>query len=178
VSEFERGSIVGTYERIDWPTRIALEDLEIAILGMRRVIQPNVLVEDEADTTTTTGPGPITVTIDGLGAVISTGYKGALPIPTACTITGWTVLSIDASPATSGSIVIDVWKDTYANFPPTVGDTITAAAKPTITTATKATGAPTGWTTAVAADDILAFNVDSCTSLIKVCLQLEVEAAE
>ena len=33
---------------------------------------------------------------------------------------------------TSGSIVIDVWKDTYANFPPIVADTITASAKPTL----------------------------------------------
>jgi hypothetical protein len=173
VSEIQQGGIVGSYSGIDQPTRTAIEDLEEAILAHQHAIQDL----PDAVTTTEAGPGPITVTIDGLGAVIIAGYKGALPIPTACTITGWTVLSIDASPATSGSIVIDVWKDTYANFPPTVGDTITAAAKPTITTATKATGAPTGWTTAVAADDILAFNVDSCTSLIKVCLQLEVEAA-
>jgi hypothetical protein len=76
------------------------------------------------------------LTIDGGGSVITTGVKGFVRVPFTGTITKVTVLSTDAA-ATSGSIVIDVWKDTYANYPPTVADTITASAKPTITTATK-----------------------------------------
>jgi len=75
----------------------------------------------------------------------------------------------------SGSIVIDIWKDTYANFPPTVADTITASAKPTLASAQKAQDSTlTGWTTTIAAGDILAFNVDSITTVTRVTLSLKV----
>jgi hypothetical protein len=75
----------------------------------------------------------------------------------------------------SGSIVVDVWKDTYANYPPTNADTITASAKPTISSATKSQDATlSGWTTSVAAGDILAFNVDSVTSIQRVTISLRV----
>jgi hypothetical protein len=95
--------------------------------------------------------------------------------PVAGTITKVRLLSSDAA-VTSGSIVVDVWKDTYANYPPTVADTITASAKPTITTATKSEDSTlTGWTTSVAAGDVFGFNVDSVTSLKRVTLELTVE---
>ena len=75
----------------------------------------------------------------------------------------------------TGSIVVDIWKDTYANFPPTDADSITASAPPTISTATKAQDATlTGWTTSIAAGDILRFNVDSVTSIQRVTLSLKV----
>jgi hypothetical protein len=47
----------------------------------------------------------------------------------------------------SGSIVLDLWADVPANWPPTIGDTIVASAKPTITTAQSAVNVSrTGWT--------------------------------
>lgn len=108
--------------------------------------------------------------IDGAGAVISTGLKGFLEVSFACTITGNTLLADQ-----SGSIVVNVWKDTYANFPPTVADKITASAPPTIATATKSQDTTlTGWTTAIAAGDILAFNVDSVTTIQRATLSLKV----
>lgn len=98
--------------------------------------------------------------IDGGGATITTGNKYGIYIPFSCTITGWNI-GLDQS----GSIVIDIWKDTQANYPPTVADTITASAKPTVTTATNASSTTlTGWTTNVAAGNWLFFNVDSVTS--------------
>jgi len=112
----------------------------------------------------------ITFIIDGGGSPISTGIKGDLEIPFACTIDSLKVLADQ-----SGSIVIDIWKDTYANFPPTGPDTITASAKPTISGATKATDTTlTGWTTAITAGDILRFNVDSATTVTRVVLSLKV----
>src|SRR5690349_856367 len=97
--------------------------------------------------------------IDGGGSTITTGIKGDLLVDFACTITGVTLLADQ-----SGSIVIDIWKDTYANFPPTDADSITAAAPPTISTAAKSQDTTlTGWTTSVAAGSILRFNVDSAT---------------
>ena len=118
--------------------------------------------------------GALGIVLDGGGSAITTGVKGFLNVPFACTITGWTLLSTDAA-ATAGSIVIDVWKDTYANYPPTVADTITASAKPTLSAANKNTSTTlTGWTTAIAAGDVLGFNVDSAATVVKVTLSLTV----
>lgn len=112
----------------------------------------------------------ITFVIDGGGATITTGQKGHLRIPFSCTINRVTLLADQ-----SGSIVIDIWKDTYANFPPTDADSITAAAPPTISGAQKSEDSTlTGWTTSIAADDILAFNVDSVASIQRVALSLRV----
>ena len=108
--------------------------------------------------------------IDGGGSAITTGEKGHLRIPFKCEIERATLLADQ-----SGSIVIDIWKDTYANFPPTVADTITASAKPTITTAQKSEDATlTGWTKTIAIGDILAFKVDSITSVERVVIILKV----
>ena len=102
----------------------------------------------------------ITWVIDGAGSTITTGNKRGLRVPFACTITAWSI-GLDQS----GSIVIDIWKDTAANYPPTVGDTITASAKPTVSTAThNESSTLTSWTTSIAAGDWLFFNVDSVTS--------------
>ena len=113
---------------------------------------------------------------DGV-STITTGVAAPVSIPVAGAITKVRLLSADPA-TTSGSIVIDIWKDTYANFPPTVADTITASAKPTITTATKSEDATlTGWTTSVAAGDVLLFNVESVTSLKRVVIELTVTSS-
>jgi hypothetical protein len=106
--------------------------------------------------------------------VITTGEKKSArrEVKKGGTITGWTILSLDD---TSGSIGLDVWKDTYANYPPTVADTITASAKPSVTTATKNTSTTlTSWTTSFSAGDVLSVNVDSVTSFKDVELCLDV----
>lgn len=112
----------------------------------------------------------LTFIIDGGGSAITIGEKGHLEIPFACTITQVTMLA-----DLSGSIVVDIWKDTYANFPPTNDDSITAAAPPTITTAQKSQDSTlTGWTTAIAAGNILTFNVDSCATITRLTISLKV----
>lgn len=108
--------------------------------------------------------------VDNAGVAITTGIKGDLQIPFKCTIQSVTLLADQ-----SGSIVFDIWKDTYANYPPTVADTITAGAKPTISSAVKATDATlTGWTTTIAAGDTLRFNVDSATTITRCVVILKV----
>ena len=108
--------------------------------------------------------------IDGGGSTIATGQKGHIEIPFACTITQVTTMA-DAS----GSIVVDIWKDTYANFPPTNADSICASAKPTLSSAQKAQDSTmTGWTTSISAGDILAYNVDSATTVKRVTVALKV----
>jgi hypothetical protein len=114
----------------------------------------------------------IVLAIDGGGSAITTGIKADVYVPYAATITAVTMLADQ-----SGSIVVDIWKDTYANYPPTVADTITASAKPTITTATKSQDTTlTGWTTAISAGDTLRFNVDSASTITRLHLALTVTA--
>lgn len=112
----------------------------------------------------------IEVVIDGGGAAITTGVKGYLEVPFDCTVTAWRLVA-----DVSGSIVIDVWKDTYANFPPLVADTIAGSEKPTLSAAQKNEDANlTTWTTALTDGDWLAFNVDSAATVTRVTLALTV----
>lgn len=76
----------------------------------------------------------ITIIIDGGGAVIGTGVKGAAKVPADSVIDGWELVSVDS---TSGSIVVELWQDTYPNFPPTTADEIGASEKPTLASQTK-----------------------------------------
>lgn len=106
--------------------------------------------------------------IDGGGSAITTGIKGDLYFGFACRLVAVTLLADQ-----SGSIVIDIWKDTYAAYPPTVADSIVASAPPTITTAVKSQDTTlTGWTLAISAGDVLRFNVDSCATIQRVTLAL------
>ena len=111
----------------------------------------------------------ITCVFDGMGVALVVGSKVYLEVPFAMTITGWTIIS-----DVSGSCVIDVWKDTYANYPPVVGDSIAGTEKPTLSSATKNQDLSLStWTTlAVASGDTLVFNVDSATTVTKVTVVL------
>lgn len=115
----------------------------------------------------------ITLTLDGGGSVITTGIKADVRIPYSGTITGWEIVA-----NASGSIVIDVWKDTYANFPPTVADTIAGTEKPTLSSATKSQDTSLStWTTSVTAGDWIRFNVDSVSTVTRVHLSIQIEAS-
>lgn len=114
--------------------------------------------------------GVFGITIDGGGGVIPTGIKGDFIIPYACIINTVTLLA-----DISGSIVIDIWKDVYANYPPTDADSITAANPPTIVSDIKSQDAVlTGWTKTLLAGDILRYNVDSCATITRCLLVLGV----
>ncbi len=111
------------------------------------------------------------ITIDGGGSAITTGVKGYWRAPYACTIVSATILADQ-----SGSIVIDLWKDTFANYPPTDADSITAAAPPTLSSATNSTDTTlTGWTKTISEGDVIAFNVDSAATVTRVTLLLKVQ---
>jgi len=108
--------------------------------------------------------------IDGAGAVIAAGIKGDFIIDFAGAIVSATLLADQ-----SGSIVVDIWKDVYANFPPDNADSITAAAPPTISAATKSQDTTlTGWTKAFAKGDCFRLNVDSCATITRCTLSLQV----
>lgn len=109
--------------------------------------------------------------IDGGGAEIATGEHGHVEIPFKCEIQRVTLLADQ-----SGSIKVDIWKDTYANFPPDNTDTITGANEPEISAGVKDQDATlTDWTKAIAAGDILAFNVDSVTDIERLTIVLKIK---
>jgi len=112
--------------------------------------------------------GAIEVVFDNAGTEIADDSHIELLVPKAITITG-----AYAFADVSGSIVVDVWKDTIANYPPTAADKITASAPVTISSATNSSDTTlTGWTTAVAALSVLKFNVTSCTTITKCTIVL------
>ncbi|MDP2106506.1 MAG: hypothetical protein Q8J76_10980 [Desulfobulbaceae bacterium] len=148
----------------------AINELDTEKSGTGHNHALNDLSEKSYNSLTDRPARTITFIIDGGEAAITTGQKGHLEIPFACTILAWTLLADQ-----SGSIIIDVWKDTYANFPPTVADTITGTEKPTLSAAQKNQDtALTTWATEISAGDILAFNVDSVATVQRVTLSLQV----
>lgn len=116
----------------------------------------------------------ITATFSGSGMPPAVSTKARVRVPYSGTITGWTITS-----DVSGSAVVSVWKDTYANYPPLVGDAISGTEKPTLATATKNQDLSlTTWSTlAITADDFLVFNVDSASTLTEIVVQLHVTAS-
>ena len=119
------------------------------------------------------GPGSPYATVEyiisGGGVTPATGIYGNLEIPFDSTITAVRLLADQ-----SGSIVMDVKKSSYAGFPGSLAS-ITAAAKPTITTAQKSQDTTlTGWTTALTKGDILQFSISSVTSITLITISLSV----
>lgn len=137
--------------------------------SIRRAALTGAIAASAGSNTTTSAVDLVVVIGDGTNA-ITTGVKGYFPIDFACTITQWTLVA-DAS----GSIVIDVWKDTYANFPPTDADSIAGSELPTLSSQQKNQDTSLStWTTSVSAGDVLGFNVDSATTVKQVTLTLKV----
>jgi hypothetical protein len=112
----------------------------------------------------------ISYVIDGGGSTPTTGIKGQISIPAACTVTGW-VLTADVS----GSAVIDVLRSTYAGFPTT--SSIAGTDKPTLSSVQKNEnlGPLTLWgSTAISAGDQIQFNLSSATTVTRLNLTLNV----
>jgi hypothetical protein len=108
------------------------------------------------------------VTIDGGGSTPAAGSKGFLQVPFAGIITGWTLIADQ-----SGSASITVKKGTFAGFP--TNTSIVASAPPTLSSQQNATSSTlTGWTTAIAAGDVLEFVLASATTVQRLVLELQI----
>lgn len=108
----------------------------------------------------------VSATFDGAGGVISVNSTTVFIVPYTGTITEWTLLETSSTPVSS-SIVIDAWKDTYANYPPTALDTIFGT-KPSLSSAIK--NQATGLSIPVTEGELIKLNVDSVSSALKVKL--------
>lgn len=112
------------------------------------------------------------IVIDGGGSVITTGIKAAFKMPRSG---HWRTSPAILAPKESGSIVFDIWVRSGAV--PTVTQTITASAKPTLSSAqiNDTASSMSGWTTAFSAGDWVVINVDSVTSLTLATLALPLD---
>lgn len=113
----------------------------------------------------------ISFVMNGSGTDISPGVKGYLKVPFTGKITAWELVATESG----GSMVIDLWEDTYANFPPTNADSITTSEKPTLTAQQKNTDTSlnggAGWT--VTDGNWIVVNVDSCSGITNATLALK-----
>lgn len=156
-NRFGDGMYSGSY-----PDLVAIE--AVTGTGVARRTADNTWSLDDGTTN-------LLMTVDNRSTVFSTGIVGDIHVPFACTITGIFLL-VDQT----GSIVLDLWKDTYAQYPPTNADSITASAKPTISSGTKATDTTlSGWTTSISAGDIIRVNIDSVSTVTRFTLAIRVK---
>lgn len=118
------------------------------------------------------------VVASGLGVVITaptggnltTGVKADLEIPFNCTIQRCDVL-LD-QPAT---ITLDIWKSSYAAYPPTVANSIVGSSPPTVTADVKSSDSTlAGWTTAISAGDILRFSITNTTPVSRCTVSFKI----
>jgi hypothetical protein len=114
------------------------------------------------------GLAAIEFVIDGGGAAIATGLYGFLDVPFACTINAARLYANQ-----TGTITVDIWVCAYANFPPTIANTITASDVPTISSGVDYSDTTlTGWTTSIAAGSVIGYNVTGVTSIQRVTCSL------
>ena len=109
--------------------------------------------------------------IDGGGLLIQPGVKGIVLIDFNCVIESATLVADQ-----TGSAVVDVWKDTYNNSLPTIADSITGSAKPTIVSGIKSQdNVLTGWIKNIASGSVLLINVDSAVLVQRLTLALKLK---
>jgi hypothetical protein len=104
------------------------------------------------------------------GSPIATGVAGDVEVPWDCTIDRVTLAG-----DTTGSIVVDIWVGAYSGYPPTVANTITAAAIPTIVSGTKYQDTTlTGWTKNMNAGQMIRYNVNSVSAFARCLVSIHV----
>lgn len=155
----------GTTTSNTWGAHNIFSSLFATIASTTNATSTNLAVTGNLDAVI---PSQIDFTIGGGGSTITTGRKLDKYMSVGGTLTGHALLCDQ-----TGSITLDVWKDVYANYPPTVADTITASDKPTVTTASSTLDADIStWTTSVTAGDTITVNVDSASTVTRCTFSL------
>lgn len=130
-----------------------------------------------ADGTWVARTGVLGITIDGGGSTPSTGLKGFVQIPFACTITGWSLIADQ-----SGSASIDVWFLAGSAPPsapsiPTSASKISASAPAALASTQAASGgssAVSTWSTTLSQWGTLAFNLTAASTVNRITLELQI----
>lgn len=106
------------------------------------------------------------------GVLAAGAVEGALHIDFDCTITQVTLLAGDSA----GDLTIDIWKDSYANYPATDDDSICGGNEPSISSGIKMQDSTlTDWTTSLSAGDHVKFYVDDLDTLTWVLIAIKVK---
>jgi len=104
--------------------------------------------------------GSFGMTVDGGGALLTSGNIGYITMPYSGTITGWQVIGDIV-----GTCVFDVWK-TAAGIIPTMSNSIVGTEKPNLTAQQiNSDLSLTTWTTAVSAGDIVGISLETSSLL-------------
>lgn len=120
------------------------------------------------------------ITIDGGGNTPSTGIKGFVTIPYACTITSWTCIADQ-----TGSASVDICYIVGSGAPPAApniptdpANLISASAPVLLSFAQSAAGGASAistWSTSLAQWGTLMFNLNSVTTCTRITVQLQVK---
>lgn len=107
---------------------------------------------------------------DGASYVLEVGRFVDVPVPYNCTIVENELLC-----APSGGLTIDIWKSTYGTFPPVIAGSIVGAAPISVSSGVKSKDSTlTGWSTTLAAGDILRFIITGASVITKATAFLKV----
>lgn len=121
----------------------------------------------------------VSISFDNNGVELPDNTKARWRVPNGvtATIVRWSIAA-----DVSGAIVINIWKDTWANYPPSSGDSIIGSGTaPTITASDDNAESTsfTGYTTTTfSGGDSVIFNIDSCTTITACDLELEFDVIE
>jgi len=104
------------------------------------------------------------------GDEITAGIALDFRVPYNLEILAWSLLADQ-----TGDILLDLWKDTFANYPPTIADTVVGTEPPEIIAGIKAELSPvTDWEAIWLKGECVRVNVDSVTDIARVTLCLDV----
>lgn len=99
---------------------------------------------------------------------LTAGATAYFTMPYACTIAAWNIA------VNAGTATVDIWKIATGTAIPTGANTITASATPAISSGTAVHSTTlTGWTTTVAANDIIGINLEVVSGALFVNLTVE-----
>lgn len=104
------------------------------------------------------------IAIDGGGSELADNAQ-SIPVEVPYSMT---LMKVTAYADTTGDVEVDVYNDTYANYPADGSDSIVGAAPVTISSGIKSQDSTlSGWTTALTAGSHLILHVNSCTDITR-----------
>lgn len=114
------------------------------------------------------------------GNVLDVGNKGYLKVPFSGSLTAVELLGYSNGVGAPGSVSIDIWKCSYAQFDagataPTAANSICGGDYPAIVNDTKYLNSTLGlWSTGVAANDVFAYYIRSCSVFTRLTISMTV----
>lgn len=101
------------------------------------------------------------------GAIVVPTNNVVVQIPRACTIKEITILTVGGP----GSCTVDIKRSTFAGYPPVIS--LAGGVPPAISAGiTYSNVVLTGWTTTLALDDVLLFNLSACSTFTLVAISV------